>query len=193
MAEAVETVDVESIPGDVVEVGVWKGGNIMLARMISPTRVCWLYDTFDGMTEPDPVLDVKASGWRAIDRYKMKQAGGTKWDAVSLEEVKSSFFAIGLDLNNLHFVSGPVENSLDIVSPRQIAVLRLDVDWYRPTLCAIEKLYGRVSLGGFLIVDDYGHWMGAKKAVDDYFGKFAPDHYDADYSCRIFRKPLKDQ
>lgn len=188
MAGALAAIDKENIGGDVVECGVWKGGNIMLARIMCPQRICWMYDTFDGMTEPDPVLDIKRDGERAIDRYRLKQAGGTKWDAVSLDEVQAGFMVSGISLDRVHFVSGPVENSLDVVSPLRIAILRLDVDWYAPTKVALEKLYGRISVGGFLIVDDYGHWMGCKKAVDDYFRKMTPPFWDADYSCRVFRK-----
>lgn len=188
MARAIEAVERDGIPGAVVEVGVWRGGNIMLATLMAPERTCWMYDTFDGMTEPDAMLDVKRDGERAIDRWMQKQAGGTKWDAVSLDDVQQGFLAEGIDISRVHFVSGPVETTLDMISPKVIAILRLDVDWHRPTKHALEKLYGRMSQGGFLIVDDYGHWMGAKKAVDDFFGKFFPEHFDADYSCRVFRK-----
>lgn len=188
MVSALHAIDDEKVPGDIVECGVWKGGNIMLSRLMCPERSCWLFDTFDGMTEPDPELDVKRDGERAIDRYNQKKAGGTKWDAVSLDEVQAGFMMLGIDMKQLHFVSGPVERSLDVVAPLRIAILRLDLDWYAPTKSALEKLYGRVSRGGFLIVDDYGHWMGCKKAVDEYFGKNAPPFEDADYTCRVFRK-----
>lgn len=189
MADALSIIEQENIPGDVVECGVWRGGNIMLARIMAPNRTCWAYDTFDGMTEPDHKLDVKPDGWRAIDRWKAKADNGHKWNAVSLQEVQDHFISIGLDFQNIHFVEGPVELSLDIVSPMRISILRLDVDWYLPTKVAMKKLYPRLSGGGFLIVDDYGHWMGCRKAVDDYFGHFVPPFHDADYSCRVFRKP----
>jgi hypothetical protein len=188
MADALRAIEEEEIPGDIVECGVWRGGNIMLARLMCPQRVCWIYDTFDGMTEPGP-FDVKRDGERAIDRWHAKQAGGTKWDAVSLDELQAGFVAIGLSMEKIHFVSGRVENSLQVVRPFRVAILRLDVDWYEPTKAALQALYARVVRKGFLIVDDYGHWMGCKKAVDEYFGKAAmPPHWDADYSCRVFRK-----
>lgn len=188
MAQALRKVDEDRVPGDVVECGVWKGGNIMLARLLSPTRACWMFDTFDGMTEPHPEYDIKRDGERAIDRYNQKKEGGTKWDAVSLLEVQAGFMELGLVTDKIHFVAGPVEHSLKTITPFRIAVLRLDVDWYAPTKAALEALYGRISFNGFLIIDDYGHWMGCKKAVDEYFRGNAPPFHDADYTCRVFRK-----
>lgn len=189
MAEALLAIEREEIIGDVVECGVWRGGNVMMARILAPGRTCWAYDTYDGMTEPDTELDIKPDGSRAIDRYRAKAEIGQRWNAVSMREVQEHFVSIGLDYQQVHFVEGPIELSLDIVSPMRISILRLDVDWYLPTKVAMEKLYSRLSPRGFLIVDDYGHWMGCRKAVDDYFGHFVPSFYDADYSCRVFRKP----
>ena len=187
MYEALLSVDRDGIQGDVVECGVWRGGNIMMARIVSPERKCWLYDTFDGMTMPDPDLDVKPDGWRAIDRYHLKINGGTKWAAAPIEEVQESFKALGLEENCI-WVRGPVEDTLlsgDL--PRSIAVLRLDMDWHSPTKIALERLYPLLVPGGFLIIDDYGHWLGCKKAVDDYFGEI-PRMIEVDYSCRMLQK-----
>jgi O-methyltransferase len=187
MLDALKLIDQKEIPGDVVEVGVWRGGNIMLARLLSPQRRCWLYDTFDGMTVPSE-FDVKRSGDKAIDRYNLKRAGGTKWDAVSLEEVKNGFRQNKIDPLQLNFIVGPVELTAPLLRPQTIALLRLDVDWYAPTKVALEQLYPKLSAGGILIVDDYGHWMGCAKAVDEYFEDSAPPFEDVDYSCRIFFK-----
>lgn len=184
MAEALITVERAGVPGDVVECGVWRGGNIMLACLIAPSRACWLYDTFDGMTDPDAALDLHRDGGRAVDRMKSMQRRNT----VGLDEVMFGFENEGIDVSKCHFVQGPAETSLLSVSPLRVAILRLDMDWHQPTKVALEVLYPRISPGGFLIVDDYGHWMGCKKAVDDYFGKNVPAFTDADYSCRVFRK-----
>lgn len=189
MRYCLEVVDTVGVRGDVVECGVWRGGNIMLARILSPARACWLYDTFDGMTRPDPVLDVKRSGHRAIDRYEEKITNGTKWDAVGISEVVENFTAMGL-MDSCQFIVGPVEETLADggEKPETICLLRLDVDWYSPTRVALRALYPRLSKGGFLIVDDYGHWMGCRKAVDEFFGVHPPLHRDVDYTCRVFRK-----
>lgn len=189
MYECLLAIDADKIPGDVVECGVWCGGNIMLARTISPERTCWLYDTFDGMTIPDAVVDVKRDGERAIDRYYLKLKGGTKWDAVSRDDVVKSFAREGL-LDKTVFVEGPIEFSVHGNAPDSIAILRLDMDWHSPTKVALEQLYPKLSLGGFLIIDDYGHWLGCKKAVDDYFAETDRriDLEQVDYTCYMMRK-----
>jgi O-methyltransferase len=175
MIASLTALDKHGIEGDVVECGVWHGGNILLARHMCPGRVCWLYDTFSGMTRPDPILDIKVSGdprERAIDRYEAKAANGHRWAAVSLKDVKMNFKNFGLfDDRYLRFVEGAVESTLldpDNL-PDKICLLRLDTDWYRSTKIELEILYPRLVTNGVLIVDDYGHWAGCKKAVDEYF------------------------
>lgn len=172
MAGALRRVDANGIVGDVVECGVWKGGNIILARQLSPNRVCWLYDTFTGMTFPEDV-DIKRSGERASAQYEKKKERGGKWHGVSVKEVRANLEAMGVfDERKTRFVVGPVEETLlfEINLPAEIALLRLDTDWHSSTKVELEVLYPRLAVGGVLIVDDYGHWMGARKAVNDYFG-----------------------
>jgi len=190
MADALLDIEEDNIPGDVVEVGVGRGGNIMLARMLAPSRECWLYDTFDGMTEPDPDLDVKVHGapFRAIDKYNWKKARGLKWCIYPLEGVRQAFRDTHISMDRMHFIVGPVEETIQGKAPNQIALLRLDVDWHKPTKAAIERLYPLLSPSGFLIVDDYGHWRGCRQAVDEYFGEAVPPWEDVDYTCRVFRK-----
>lgn len=169
MIDALRLIESEGISGDIVECGVWRGGNIILARKLCPDRDCWLYDTFNGMTEPGR-FDRKPHGPLALHKYKRK--AGEPWMAASLSEVKKAFFDTGtFDETRLNFMVGPVERTLVQYSPpREIALLRLDTDWYSSTKIELEKLYPNLVSGGILIVDDYGHWLGARKAVDDYFG-----------------------
>lgn len=172
MAAALAQIDRWNIPGAVVECGVWKGGNIILARKLSPKRVCWLYDTFDGMTEPTEI-DISRKGILALKSYKKKERRGDKWCAASVDEVRANLQEMGvLDEGRLRFVVGRVEDTLTKVGnlPHEIALLRLDTDWYASTKVELEILWPRVAKGGILIVDDYGHWDGARKAVDEYFG-----------------------
>ncbi len=170
MIEALGRVD--KIPGDIVESGVWRGGNIMLARKVLPDRVCWLYDTFAGMTAPGPE-DKRRGGTPASVSYDSKKAAGIQWCGASLEEVRGHLAEMGvLDDTKLRFVVGDVRETLLDPSnlPEQIAILRLDTDWYASTKVELEILYPRLVNGGFLIVDDYGHWQGSRLAVDNYFG-----------------------
>jgi O-methyltransferase len=164
MAEALVRIETKRIPGDIVECGVWLGGNIIMARKMASQRVCWLYDTFTGMAKPGEV-----DGQKAIGRYE-RQAGD--WCRKSLDEVKAAFHETGVyDETKLRFVEGMVEDTLPKTKPERIALLRLDTDWYSSTKIELELLYPRLSSGGVLIVDDYGHWDGARKAVDEYFPK----------------------
>lgn len=154
------------VPGDIVECGVWRGGAMMIARAIRPDRIVWLFDTFDGMTAP-----TEADGPKALARWNTKTTEGRKWVAASLDEVQTNFERAGLlDMDRLRFVVGPVEKTLVAGPlPDRIALLRLDTDWHASTLASLVYLYPRLVPGGVLIVDDFGHWEGARRAVLQYF------------------------
>ena len=181
MAKALQTIDVEEIEGDVVECGVWRGGNIMLARFLSPDRVCWLYDTFRGM-----------AGRSKYDVNRKGISVGTGKSAVPIEEVLENFHKTGTyDAAKLRFVRGQVEETLlyDEYLPDRIALLRLDTDWYHSTKIELEKLWPRMEPGGILIVDDYGHWLGCRKAVDDFFRQKVVPFHRIDYTAIMAVKP----
>ena len=185
MADALAEIDANEIPGDIVECGVWKAGNIILARKLSPNRVCWLYDTFAGMTEPGE-FDLHRGGPSAIDWYKIKP----DWCAVSVGEVVTILRDNHvLDGKLTRFVIGDVIQTLLELDnlPDKIALLRLDTDWYASTLVELQILYPRLERGGILIVDDYGHWQGSRKAVDEYFGADHPKTM-IDYTACLIRK-----
>jgi hypothetical protein len=86
----------------------------------------------------------------------------------SLEEVKRNLYSTGYPKDKLHFIEGKVENTIPGFSPEEIALLRLDTDWYESTKHELVHLYPRLVQNGILIVDDYGHWKGSAKAVDEY-------------------------
>jgi len=86
-----------------------------------------------------------------------------------LEEVKRNMEATGYPPAQISYIKGKVEDTLPAEAPAQIAVLRLDTDWYESTRHELVHLYPRLSPGGVLIIDDYGYWTGARKAVDEYF------------------------
>jgi O-methyltransferase len=162
------------LEGDFVECGVWRGGNAMVAadvfRRAHQPRHCWLFDTFAGMTEPTEA-DTRRNGEGARETYLSKQRSDhNEWCYASLEDVQESFRLAGLT-QNVHCVKGDVLQTLADPQnlPAKISVLRLDTDWYESTKVELETLYPRLVPGGILIIDDYGHWQGAKKAVDEYF------------------------
>lgn len=197
MARAVRTIEKAGVPGDIVECGIWKGGHLMIARKLAPTRRCWGYDTFTGMTKPTDD-DRNRAGYRARDKWDHKKKIGHAWcGGAPLETVRQSFAAEGLaDDDLVRFVAGDVAKTLRDPAnlPETIALLRLDTDWYESTKIELEVLYPRLQPGGILIVDDYGHWLGAQKAVDEYFDRLMPKvrrqdrHEQVDYTCILMTK-----
>lgn len=178
LQQSVQYIARHGIPGDIVECGVWKGGSMMaIARTLQQQgdrqRHLHLFDTFEGMAEPTS-LDTSLFGEAASDvrQRETKNLGpNARWVYSPLEEVKQNLSQTGYDLQRLSFIKGKVEDTLPAHAPSQIALLRLDTDWYESTYHELVHLYPRLSVGGVLIIDDYGHWAGARKAVDQYFAE----------------------
>jgi O-methyltransferase len=165
------------VPGDFVECGVWRGTNSILAASVFANlhsdKAVWCFDTFAGMTAPTEV-DVNYRGEVASMKFeKTRRAAHTDWCYAPLSEVKANFAGAGVLSERVIFIEGDVVKTLTESRnlPKAISVLRLDTDWYKSTRAELEALYPLLSLGGILIIDDYGHWGGARKAVDEYFAK----------------------
>lgn len=163
------------IEGDFVECGVWRGGNSIIAagvfNAMGSNKQVWLFDTFAGMTAPTDI-DVNYLGEAAGVKFRSTlKSDHSDWCYAPIDEVKANFATLGLLGNRVVFVKGDVAETLARPEslPETIAVLRLDTDWYDSTRAELEVLYPRLSRGGVLIIDDYGHWGGARKAVDEYF------------------------
>jgi len=179
------------IPGDIVECGVWRGGSMKLSAHVLlalgvTDRNLFLYDTFEGMTEPDPEVDVDASGNKAANDWLEVQRRGVKWSYAPIEEVRDVIAGTGYPMDKVVFVKGPVEDTIPATVPDRISLLRLDTDWYSSTKHEIEHLYPRLSAHGVLLLDDYGHYQGARRAIDEYFDRVGkrPFLTRIDYSCR---------
>ena len=184
--EAVRYVCDSGIEGSFVECGVWRGGSCMLMaqtilrRGISP-RPVYLYDTFSGMTEPTDEDVIAWNGRSVRERFERFDS----W-AVGLDEVKANLLTTGYPSEMFHFVRGDVLDTLESIRPESIALLRLDTDWYRSTLRELEVLYPRLRRGGILLLDDYGHFRGAKQAVDEFFRKREKPYFArVDYTGRV--------
>jgi hypothetical protein len=185
-----------SIAGDLVECGVWRGGSMKLVAHVLHSlgdthRTLFLYDTFEGMTEPDPALDKDFSGNPATNDWHEVQRRGVKWAYAPVQEVEEVLAKSGYPSENIKLVKGPVEETLPGTIPASIALLRLDTDWHSSTKHEMEHLYPRVSPQGIVILDDYGHYQGARRAVDDYILKLdkKPLLQRVDYSCYLLVKP----
>jgi O-methyltransferase len=181
------------IAGDFVECGVWRGGNALLAAGVFKAhradRNVYLFDTFAGMTAPTEFDREAAANAAAAAKFEsLQREAYNEWCYASLQDVRANFSRAGLLDDRVVFVPGDVVATLDgDVLPERIAVLRLDTDWYESTKKEFEVLYPRLSLGGVLIIDDYGHWAGARKATDEYFAAHGhrPFLQYTDYTGRV--------
>lgn len=180
LVDAVRYVVRRGIPGDLAECGVWRGGSVLamvltLQELGVSDRDIHLYDTFEGMTAPtehdvSPLDPPAAETWR-----RSQQAGERPWselfapEVFNLDDVRATVLGTGYPEERIHFVAGPVEETLPTHLPERLALLRLDTDWYESTRAEMDHLYPRLVTGGVLIVDDYGHWEGARRAVEEHF------------------------
>lgn len=181
LIEAVKYLVENNVPGDFVECGVWKGGSMMavaltLKKLGVTNRQLYLYDTYAGMTAPTEA-DLSYQGEGAADLLK-KEIGQKEesviWAYSSLEMVKKNIFSTDYPLENIHFIEGDVLLTIPAQVPANIALLRLDTDWYESTRHEMIHLYPLLVARGVLIIDDYGFWRGSRQAVDEYIVQHQP-------------------
>jgi O-methyltransferase len=191
MIRSVQYITRNEISGAIVECGVYKGGSMLAAArallaMNCQNRDLFLFDTFEGMAEPTD-KDVNIKGLIAVDERQNRKV----WSRCPLEAVQASFGEIAYNPELIHYVEGMVEDTIPNQAPERIALLRLDTDWYESTLHELEHLYPRLVSGGVLIIDDYGHWRGAREAVDEYIDKHKLKLFlnRIDYTGRLCIKP----
>jgi len=154
----------EEVPGDFIETGVWRGGACIFMRAAlmaydDQTRRVWVADSFEGLPKPD-------------GRYEQDQ-GDRHWKksdvlGVPLEQVKANFSRYGLLDAQVQFLKGWFKDTLPTAPIEKLAILRVDGDMYASTMDALANLYARVSVGGFVIIDDYGEINTCRQAVDDF-------------------------
>ncbi|MCX5200865.1 TylF/MycF family methyltransferase [Streptomyces sp. NBC_00237] len=160
------------IPGAIVECGVWRGGSMqacaktLLAEGVED-RELYLFDTFEGMTPPTDE-DKRLDGRSAQELLDVQGKDRPIWAVASLDDVKSGFEKVPYPAERLHYVQGKVEDTVPGEAPEQIAILRLDTDWYASTKHELKHLYARLVSGGVLLIDDYGYWQGSRQAVDEF-------------------------
>lgn len=173
LLEAMKYVVRAGVPGDIVECGVWMGGSMMVAartlrRLGESFRNLLLFDTFEGMTD----ATAQDRDFRGQDATRMmgraRRTSNDIWAIAPLDAVKRNMDSTGYPSARIHYKVGRVEQTLPREAPDQIALLRLDTDWYESTRHEMQHLFPRLVPGGVLIIDDYGHWQGAKRAVDEY-------------------------
>lgn len=153
-----------TVPGIVVECGVWKGGMIAgIAELLGPQRQYFLLDSFEGLPEAKVIDGEKALQWQAN-----KQAAGYHDNCnAPVDFAKHAMELAGV--RSFHAIKGWFDESLCSFTPAQpIAVLRLDADWYDSTLVCLTRLFPYVADGGLIILDDYHAWDGCARALHDF-------------------------
>lgn len=200
--------ETHNIPGSFVECGTWKGGSVGLMALGnlkhgSRRRPMHLFDSFEGIPEPDESID----GKKAVQQVK-SVGGGTKGRLAhvkgfyekyaegigTLEDNKYLLETIiGYEPAFLHYYKGWFQDTLPKAAPGvgDIAILRLDADWYASTKVCLEYLYNKVVKGGFVIIDDYGCYEGCRKAVDEFMRENGIQAYlnHIDNESRYWIKP----
>lgn len=161
----------EKVPGDLIETGVWRGGASIYMRAVLRAlgvndRTVWVADSFEGLPEPDaekfPIEAKTHSGPVMKNVYNHF--------AASLEEVKANFKAYGQLDEQVKFLKGWFKDTLPAAPIKTLALMRLDGDYYESTMDSLINLYDKLSVNGYLIIDDYGEktWTYCRKAVEDF-------------------------
>lgn len=197
LINAVTYVSQNGLAGDIAECGVWRGGSMMtvaltLMALGDLSRSLYLFDTFEGMSSPTDD-DRSLDGVSADLQLDRDPQGSGIWCYASLDEVRANILSTGYPEQKIHLLKGKVEDTIPQSMPSQLSLLRLDTDWYESTKHELMHLYPILTEKGILIIDDYGHWQGAKKAVDEYFAELDSNIYlhRIDYTGRILVKPSK--
>ncbi len=181
--DAVQIVTARGVDGVIVECGTARGGSAALlglaARDSGVERSLWIFDTFEGIPPPtvaDPDYD------RALPF-----TGHFRGDIRDVTALMERF-----DLaHTAQLVKGRFEETVPTASLGPIAVLHIDGDWYQSVKVCLDHLYDQVSPGGIIQIDDYGHWKGARKAVDEFRSgrRLDSELRYVDYTGRQFDKP----
>ncbi len=160
----VEDVLAKNIPGDLIEAGVWRGGASIFMRAILKAggvrnRFVWVADSFEGLPRPNARKYPPDTGsW-----FHTQEAL-----SVPLEQVRANFHRYGLLDEQVRFLKGWFRDTLPTTAGHRWALIRVDGDMYESTMDALMKLYPNLSVGGYVIIDDYGAIPACRQAVHDY-------------------------
>ena len=154
----------EKIEGDFIETGIWRGGATIFMRAIlkaynETSRTVWVADSFKGLPPPNETKYIHDKG----DTHHTQSAL-----SVSIEDVRSNFSKYGLLDDQVKFLIGWFSETLPSAPIKKLSLLRLDGDMYESTIDALNYLYPKVTVGGYIIVDDWGAVPACQKAVLDY-------------------------
>ena len=175
--QQVRYLDTAQIDGCLVECGTWRGGSSALMALAhlhsgAASRRLHMFDSFEGLPQPDARTD----GESAV-RYAAGNASAALTSigqcVASIEDVRHLIHdVVGYPTELTQYHVGWFQQTVpaDAAQVRAIALLRLDGDWYESTRICLQHLYPLVSSRGIVVIDDYGHWEGCRRAVDEFFG-----------------------
>lgn len=170
----------DAMHGAFVECGSCNGGTgAILAHVAAKDgRPVWLFDSFEGLPEPKPQDGERAKAW----------VGECLGQEAMVREVLSR---VGARADRVRIVKGWFDDTLGPAETGPIALLHLDADWYESTMTILNNFYDRVVPGGYLVFDDYGHWPGCRRALDEFLANrgLSPTLRPSDHEGVWFRKP----
>ena len=161
--ECLKDIIKNNVEGDCIETGVWRGGATIFMKAVlkvlnETKKIVWVADSFEGLPKPDDKFP-EDKGDRHYEKNEL---------SISLEDVKNNFKKYGLLDERVKFLKGWFKDTLPVAPIERLSLLRLDGDMYQSTIEALESLYPKLSVGGYIIIDDWGAVEGCKKAVEDY-------------------------
>lgn len=174
--KAIEYIVRNKIPGDIVECGVWNGGCVLIAACAlrhfgDTSRRVYLYDTFEGVPEPE-AIDIDYNGISARTQWFFSRIQGQMWGyGGTADMVKDVIAKSNYPSDKFIFVKGMVEDTMPARMPETISLLRLDTDLYKSTYHELVHCFPLISSGGIMIIDDYGYYLGCRKATDKYIAE----------------------
>jgi len=177
-----EEINQRSVPGDIVECGVYNGGSAAIMASLcekSPlSRNVWLFDSFEGLPKPSDKDGEEALAYEG-------------WCHGDLSKVKEVLRKLRIPESRVHIVKGWFQDTFPSAQIRDIAILHIDADWYDSVKLCLEKFYDSVQPGGYIVLDDYGDWEGCRIATDEFLKKRALDVklIQVDYTGFYFQKP----
>lgn len=187
--QQVNRIELERIEGDLIEAGCALGGSaIVIASAKSPERYFYVYDVF-GMIPPPS----NQNGADVHDRYNAIKNGESQgirgnryygYEENLYEKVVDNFRRHGIPVeeNNTRLVKGLFDKTMNINRP--VALAHLDGDWYESVMTCLQRITPYLVRGGVLVIDDYNHWSGCRKAVDTYFND-KRDEYEFIHKSRL--------
>lgn len=165
------------IKGDIVECGVWRGGmSAALATLFNGARKHYLFDSFEGLPEAKEIDGVEALEWQ-------KNPSGDFYYDNCKAEIDFAKSAMDRAKSKYELIKGWFSDTMPkFKMDSEIAVLRLDADWYDSTMDCLKYLYPLVAKNGLILIDDYYAWDGCSRAVHDYLSSIKS-------ASRIFSSP----